>query len=68
MDDVFTSGSTKKQAIKLLKSLATNISFVGLVVAVDRQEEKGATMEEFKKNFCNCVAIVNKTDIFDFII
>ena len=38
VDDVLTTGHTKYEAIDLLKSIADNLKFVGLVIAVDRKE------------------------------
>jgi len=38
VDDVPTAGHTKYEAIDLLKSIADNLKFVGLVIAVDRKE------------------------------
>jgi len=38
LDDVFTTGDTKYEAIDLLNSVADNLQYTGLVIAVDRQE------------------------------
>lgn len=38
LDDVFTTGNTKNKSIYLLNSLADNLKYIGLVIAVDRQE------------------------------
>ncbi|RLJ02263.1 MAG: orotate phosphoribosyltransferase [Candidatus Aenigmatarchaeota archaeon] len=38
VDDVLTTGHTKYEAIDLLKSVADDLRFVGLVIAVDRKE------------------------------
>ena len=38
VDDVLTTGGTKYEAINLLKSVADDLRFVGLVIAVDRKE------------------------------
>ncbi len=50
VDDVFTTGGTKDEAIKKLKSVA-NATIMGVVIAVDR-EEKGTAknaIEEFEE-------------------
>ena len=38
VDDVLTTGGTKYEAIDLLNSIADNLEYVGLVIAVDRKE------------------------------
>ncbi len=38
VDDVFTTGGTKYDSINLLNRIAENPEYVGLVIAVDRQE------------------------------
>ena len=38
VDDVLTTGGTKYEAINLLNDIADNLEYVGLVIAVDRQE------------------------------
>lgn len=38
VDDVLTTGATKYEALALLRSLVTDVSFPALVIAVDRQE------------------------------
>ncbi|MCK4730386.1 MAG: orotate phosphoribosyltransferase [Candidatus Aenigmarchaeota archaeon] len=38
VDDVFTTGHTKYDSVNLLNSLADNLKYTGLVIAVDRQE------------------------------
>jgi len=55
LDDVITTGTTKYDAIDLLNKVAKNIQYVGLVIAVDRQEVAGfeesqlSAAEEFQK-------------------
>ena len=38
VDDVFTTGDTKYESINLLNDIADNLEYVGLVIAVNRQE------------------------------
>ena len=38
IDDVFTTGGTKYEAIDLLNSIADNLHYIGLIIAVDREE------------------------------
>ncbi|MCK4433402.1 MAG: orotate phosphoribosyltransferase, partial [Methanomicrobia archaeon] len=38
IDDVFTTGGTKYEAIDLLDSVADNLRYIGLIIAVDREE------------------------------
>jgi len=38
IDDVFTTGGTKYESIDLLNSVADNPHYVGLIIAVDREE------------------------------
>ncbi len=38
IDDVFTTGFTKVEIMKLIKRICPTVSFVGCVVAVDRRE------------------------------
>ena len=38
IDDVFTTGGTKYESIDLLNSVADNLHYVGLIIAVDREE------------------------------
>lgn len=38
IDDVFTTGSTKYDSIRLLNDVADNLQYIGLVIAVDREE------------------------------
>jgi len=38
LDDVFTTGDTKYEAIDLLNSVADNLEFIALVISFDRQE------------------------------
>ncbi len=41
LDDVFTTGATKYDSIELLNSLADDLQYIGLVIAVDRKESDG---------------------------
>jgi len=73
VDDVLTTGGTKYEAINLLKSVADDLRFVGLVIAVDRKEVgpdgKDAIKQFEQKTGIPVIPIVNileiKTYLYD---
>ena len=53
IDDVFTTGDTKYEALELIRSIAENISFSALVISFDRQEvdlEGKSAIADFSRN------------------
>lgn len=53
IDDVFTTGDTKYEALELIKSIAENVSFSALVISFDRQEvdlEGKSAIADFTQN------------------
>lgn len=63
LDDVFTTGKTKYNAIDLLNQSAENIQYAGVVVAVDRQDNDAS--EEFsKKTGIPIYSILTASEIF----
>lgn len=66
VDDVFTTGGTKEDAIARLKATA-HVKIKGIVIAVDRQEkgESRNAIEEFtEKTGVNVYSIVTISEIF----
>jgi len=67
VDDVLTTGGTKYEAINLLKSVADDLRFVGLVIAVDRKEVgpdgKDAIKQFEQKTGMPVIPIVNILEI-----
>ena len=49
VDDVFTTGGTKYEAIDLLNGMAENLKYPALVIAVDRQEVDDEGVSAIKK-------------------
>lgn len=68
VDDVFTTGATKEEAVALLKSVA-NVKIQGLVIAVDRKEQgkdgKNAIAEFTASSGIPVMAIVTIHDIVE---
>ncbi|MCD6126910.1 MAG: orotate phosphoribosyltransferase [Methanomicrobia archaeon] len=71
IDDVFTTGGTKYDSIDLLNSIADNLEFVGLVIAVDRKEVdkngKNAIKEFEMKTGIPVDSIVNINEIIRYL-
>ena len=73
VDDVFTTGDTKYESINLLNDIADNLEYVGLVIAVNRQEVgpdgKDAIKQFEQKTGMPVIPIVNileiKTYLYD---
>ena len=67
VDDVLTTGGTKYEAINLLNDIADNLEYVGLVIAVDRQEVgpdgKDAIKQFEQKTGIPVIPIVNILEI-----
>ncbi|MCD6092931.1 MAG: hypothetical protein J7J38_02855, partial [Candidatus Aenigmarchaeota archaeon] len=71
VDDVFTTGDTKYESIDLLNSVADNLTFAGLVIAVDRQEVgtdgKDAIKQFEEKTKIPVESIANITEIKNYL-
>jgi len=71
VDDVFTTGDTKYESIDLLNSVADNLTFAGLVIAVDRQEVgpdgKDAIKQFEQKTKIPVESIANITEIKNYL-
>lgn len=71
LDDVFTTGDTKYEAIDLLNSVADNLQYTGLVIAVDRQEvgsDKTSAIKQFEeKTKIPVDSIVNVSEIMKYL-
>ncbi|MFC2143163.1 orotate phosphoribosyltransferase [Candidatus Aenigmatarchaeota archaeon] len=69
VDDVFTTGDTKYEAVDFVKGFGEGITIPGLVIAVNRQEtdrEGGDAIADFQtKTEIPVSAIVTATEIFD---
>jgi len=69
LDDVITSGDTKYQTIDLLNTIADNLNYTAVVVAVDRQEVGingvSAIEELTSKTGIPVISIVNATEIYN---
>lgn len=67
VDDVFTTGDTKYESINLLNDIADNLKYVGLVIAVNRQEVgpdgKDAIKQFEQKTGIPVIPIVNILEI-----
>ena len=70
LDDVFTTGDTKYEAIELLGKLADNLQYPCVGIAVDRQEVatsgKSAIEEFTEKTGIKVVSAVNALDVIDY--
>ncbi|MEM4555133.1 MAG: orotate phosphoribosyltransferase [Candidatus Anstonellaceae archaeon] len=70
VDDVFTTGAAKEDALALLSS-AAKISLVGVFIMLDRQERssdgKNAVAEFEAKHGTKVYAIVSATEVFDYL-
>lgn len=70
LDDVFTTGGAKEEAIAQLSS-AAKVSVAGVFILVDRQEKtadgKNAIAEFEKKHGTKVHAVVTADDIFDYL-
>ncbi len=70
VDDVFTTGTTKEEAVELLKSIA-KVELKGLVIAVDREEKdstgKSAIKEFQKKHSMPVKSIISISEIVSFL-
>jgi len=71
VDDVFTTGDTKYESINLLNSVANNLKYVGLIIAVDRQETgvdgTNAIKQFEEKTGIPVDSIVNTSEIIDYL-
>jgi orotate phosphoribosyltransferase len=71
IDDVFTTGDTKYEVINLLNAIAENLHFVGLIIAVDRQEigiDGNDAIKQFeKKTGIPVYSIVNIKEIIEYL-
>jgi orotate phosphoribosyltransferase len=68
VDDVFTTGETKMEAVEKIKSLYCDV--VGIVIAVDRMEKgiKLNAIEEFtNKTNIPVYSLTNIQDVFDYL-
>jgi orotate phosphoribosyltransferase len=69
VDDVFTTGGTKEEAIEQLKGIA-DIRLAGVLIAVDRQEKDSEgknAIEEFERKYETKVhPIVTAKEIFEY--
>ena len=71
VDDVVTTGATKEDVITLIQTLA-NVSFTGLVIALDRVERnesssQTAVLEFSKKTGIPVISMITAYDILDYI-
>ncbi len=66
IDDVFTTGDTKYESVDLLNRVADNLHYVGLIIAVDREEigedGKSAIKQFEQKTGIPVESIVNITE------
>jgi len=71
IDDVFTTGDTKYEAVQVLNSVADNVKIQAGMIAVDRQEinEDGeAAIEQFVKDTnIPFFAVIKTSDIIDYL-
>ena len=71
VDDVFTTGETKEEALKILRAVANDVRVVAGLIAVDRQEinEDGeAAITQFTKaTGIPFYAVVTVSDIIDYL-
>ena len=72
VEDVFTSGDTKYEAVNIINSVANDVEIPAVVIAVDRQEigEDGSSaIREFReKTGVNTFSIINASDIRDYML
>lgn len=70
LDDVFTTGGAKEEAIQQLTSVA-KVSIAGVFILVDRQEKdvegKNAIAEFEKRNSTKVHSVVTADEIFDYL-
>lgn len=70
IDDVFTTGGAKEEAIEQLSSVA-KVSIAGIFILVDRQEKgndnKNAILEFEAKHKTKVHSVVSADDIFDYL-
>jgi len=70
VDDVFTTGGAKEEAIAQLSSVA-KVSIAGVFIALDRQEKNEAgenSIKAFEEKYTTKVhAVANATEIFDYL-
>ena len=70
LDDVFTTGGAKEEAIQQLSSVA-RVSIAGVFILVDRQEKdsegKNAIAEFEKRNKTKVHAVVTADEIFEYL-
>jgi orotate phosphoribosyltransferase len=70
LDDVFTTGGAKEEAIAQLSS-AAKVSIAGIFILVDRQEKgadgKNAIAEFEKKHSTKVHALLSADEIFDYL-
>ncbi len=71
VDDVFTTGETKYEAVNVLNSVADNVKFAGGVIAADRQEinEDGesAIASFYNDTKIKFSAVVTVSEIIDYL-
>ncbi len=71
LDDVFTTGDTKYEAIDLLNSVADNLQYTGLIISVDRQEvglDGTSAIKQFEeKTKIPVDSIVNVSEIMEYL-
>lgn len=70
VDDVITSGGTKREAVEMLKN-AADVEVLGVVVLVDREEKlssgKTAIQEFEEQSGIRIIAIARITDMLEFL-
>ena len=71
VDDVFTTGDTKYEAINLLNSIAEDLKFPALVISFDRQEVdlegRNAIADFYEKTDIPVHAVVKLTEVIPFL-
>ena len=69
LDDVITTGAAKYEALDLLKKLAPNATYLGVVIALDRQEvgdDGKSALETFsEKTGLPVHSLITATDIYE---
>lgn len=72
VEDVFTTGQTKYDAINLLNQMANGLSFNSLLIIADRQEVgtdgKGAISEFENETGIKVSSIISAADVYEFLL
>lgn len=67
VDDVFTTGDTKEEAVRIMRAVAPDVQIAGLIIGVDRCEtnkDGGNAIADFEKEFkIPVTSIVNAYEI-----